>query len=259
MKGGLDMFFTDPDHQFKLLSVIALQYNGRGWSEQTRDFDVLSFRVKGHARYQFEGRQFSVESGDLMYIPAHTTYQVSTGPEHLIVFHFENANRNQHPLEWYTPRNSAAFGDIFQNALHTWEARRPGYYHRTMSLLYKALSEMSRQFDPVYNSASYARIQEALDYLHNHYRDSSLTVEQLCKLCNLSDTQFRKCFHDIYGATPLNYINQLRIDHAVELLTNTSQSIESIAMDSGFTDAKYFSSVFRKYRSEAPSALRRKR
>ena len=70
MKGGLDMFFTDPDHQFKLLSVIALQYNGRGWSEQTRDFDVLSFRVKGHARYQFEGRQFSVESGDLMYIPA---------------------------------------------------------------------------------------------------------------------------------------------------------------------------------------------
>lgn len=252
------MFFSDLDHRFKLLSMIEYQYIGRGWSTQSRDFDVLSFRLKGNAQYEHEGHRFSLGDGDLMYIPANTVYRVTTGREHVVVFHFETLSEPKYSLEWYTPRNAAVFRDIFQAALNTWEARKPGYYHKTVSLLYKALAEMNLQFDPVYNSASYSRVKEGLDWLHEHYRDSSLTVDALCRICNLSDTQFRKCFHDVYGTTPLNYINQLRVDYAADLLLSTYESIESIAMKSGFTDAKYFASVFRKYRGQAPTALRRK-
>lgn len=253
------MFFADTDFQFKLLSMVEYHYIGRGWSTQSRDFDVLSFRMKGSARYEHEEQRFSLGNGDLMYIPANAVYQVSTGPEHLIVFHFQASEKSRHALQWYTPRNPAVFRDIFQAALNTWEARRPGYYQKTMSLLYKAFAEMSLQFDPVYNSASYARIKEGLDCLHENYRDSSLTVEKLCQICSLSDTQFRKCFQDVYGTTPLHYINQLRVDHAADLLLSTHASIEDIALKSGFADAKYFASVFRKYRGQAPTSLRRKR
>lgn len=253
------MFFADTDLQFKLLSIVKYQYIGRGWSTQSRDFDVLSFRMKGSARYEYESQRFSLETGDLMYIPADAVYQVSTGPEHLIVFHFQSLGASRYPLQWYVPKNPAIFRDIFQAALSVWEARKPGYYQKTVSLLYKALAEMSLQFDPVYNSAAYARIKEGLDWLHENYRDSSLTVDKLCQICSLSDTQFRKCFQDVYGTTPLHYINQLRVDYAADLLLSTYASIEDIALKSGFTDAKYFASVFRKYRGQAPTSLRRKR
>lgn len=251
------MFFTDMENHFRLLSMVEYEYRGRGWSTQARDFDVLSFRLRGDSRYEADGQYFSITDGDLMFIPANATYRVSTNHEHLIVFHFETFSQRDHPLEWYTPRNPAVFRDVFQAALNTWVARKPGYYQKTMSLLYKVLAEMNLQFDPTYNSTSYFRVKEALDYLHQNYRDHSLTVDKLYRICNLSDTQFRKCFQDVYGTTPLNYINQLRVDYAAELLLNTFKSVEEIAELCGFADAKYFAYVFKKYRNRAPSALRR--
>lgn len=220
------------------------------------DFDILSLRLKGSAEYKIEEKVISLKTNDLIFIPRHSHYSLRAEDEHLIVFHFKTTC--SHPLfpEYYTPKNPATFKVAFESAVKTWAAHKPGYYQKTTALFYNILAEMNLQFDPAYNNASYLRIKDALDYLHLNYRDSSLCVNQLCRICNLSDTQFRKCFHNVYGTTPLNYINQLRTDYAADLLANTDYSVKHISEESGFTDDKYFSYVFKKYHNKTPSAQR---
>lgn len=251
------MFFSDTDSQFQLLSVTEYKNTTPQQNlEKCMDFDTLSFRLQGHAEYRIFENSFSLNTNDLMFLPSNTPYSLCSENEHLIVFHFETTGSQSHSAACYTPKNPAVFKPIFESALKTWFARRPGYYQKTMSFFFDILAQMHAQFDPAFNSASYFRIKDALDYLHLNYRDSSLSVEQLCQISNLSDTQFRKCFREVYGTTPLNQINRLRTDYAADLLNGTSHSVEYIAEESGFTDAKYFSYVFKKYRSKSPSAQR---
>ena len=54
----------------------------------------------------------------------------------------------------------------------------------------------------------------------------------------------------------LDYINTLRIDHAVSLLQTTRLSIEEIAQQSGFSDVRTFRRVFSKAKGANPSAYR---
>ena len=82
-------------------------------------------------------------------------------------------------------------------------------------------------------------------------------VEGLCSIANLSDTQFRKKFFEIHATTPLNYINTLRVNYAADLLSNSPFSIDEIALASGFSDYKYFSTVFKKYKHTTPSGFRK--
>ncbi len=72
----------------------------------------------------------------------------------------------------------------------------------------------------------------------------------------MSDTYFRKMFFKVYGKTPLHYINTLRIERAKALLSESGITLEQVAIHSGFSDVKYFSSVFKSYTGISPSKYR---
>ena len=250
------MFFDDASTHFHILSVVEFTHSSPDWRPvAVRDFHVLSFRLRGSAGYRGD-IYGNVLENSVMYIPANLNYEIRCAEESLIVFHFEMDGPFS-PPEWYHPRNAVIFRDAFRSAVNTWQNQKPGYYQKTMSLFYGVLSELSRQFDPTYNSASYLRIKDALDYLYLHFTEPDLTVSKLCNICHMSDTQFRKLFFDVYETTPLDHINRLRTDRASELLATSFLGVEEIARLSGFSDSKYFSYVFKKYRNCTPSSYRK--
>ena len=92
-----------------------------------------------------------------------------------------------------------------------------------------------------------------MSYLHAHFTDPELSVLTLCDVAQLSDTWFRKLFFKCYGIKPVTYINTLRINYAKELLESDYYKVEEIARMTGFEDAKYFSTVFKRYTGCPPS------
>ena len=48
------------------------------------------------------------------------------------------------------------------------------------------------------------------------------------------------------------YLNKLRINHALEIMKDTTLSITEVAMQCGFSDSTYFSKVFKKYTGKSP-------
>ena len=69
----------------------------------------------------------------------------------------------------------------------------------------------------------------------------------------MSEVYFRKRFKEEYGTSPQKYITHLKIRYAKELIYIGYYSLKEIALMSGYTDYKYFSTKFKKHTGLSPS------
>lgn len=106
-----------------------------------------------------------------------------------------------------------------------------------------------------YASAYYARLKRVVEYIGLNYH-KTLTLKELARLAALSPTYFHAIFVRAMGKTPNEYIAEIRVNKAKELLLNTNLRISDIAEKCGFDNASYFTSVFKKRSQLNPSAFR---
>lgn len=64
---------------------------------------------------------------------------------------------------------------------------------------------------------------------------------------------FRKLFKQETGVTPLEYLTDLRIEHAKGLLSSSSLTVRQVAAMVGYNDPYYFSRIFKKATGKSPS------
>ncbi|WP_419871430.1 helix-turn-helix domain-containing protein [Candidatus Pristimantibacillus sp. PTI5] len=95
-------------------------------------------------------------------------------------------------------------------------------------------------------------------YLHMHLAES-ITIEEMASRANLSPSRFRTVFKQQFGQPPHQYLLQLRLRHACELLLQTKYPLHTIAEYCGFADLHHFSKIFRKHIGDAPGAYRKAR
>lgn len=62
----------------------------------------------------------------------------------------------------------------------------------------------------------------------------------------MSKYHFLRVFFQITGSTPIEYRNNIRLEHAVEFLLDKNHSVEQIGSLLGFSSPAYFSSAFKK-------------
>ncbi len=91
----------------------------------------------------------------------------------------------------------------------------------------------------------------------NYMRQISL--EELIELVHYNKTSLLQRFREVYGTTPRNYIIQIRLQKAKELLTDTDYSISEISDQVGFTSVHYFSRFFKEKEKYSPLEYRMKR
>lgn len=98
-------------------------------------------------------------------------------------------------------------------------------------------------------------ISEAIRYIDEHY-NCNIYIEDACKIAMMSQTYFTYLFKQITGYTFVEYVNNLRVAKAMEMLNNHSISITDICYTVGFNDAAYFNKVFRKETGLSPRMYR---
>lgn len=84
-----------------------------------------------------------------------------------------------------------------------------------------------------------------------------ITIEQLSHEVALSPYYLIRLFRRVYKRTPHQYLIQVRITRAKELLSHSDLSITEICADVGFESLGSFSALFRKIVGISPSAYRR--
>ncbi|MFR3794652.1 MAG: helix-turn-helix domain-containing protein [Barnesiella sp.] len=83
-----------------------------------------------------------------------------------------------------------------------------------------------------------------------------IKLEDVAARVNMSYSRFRYLFKEYTGFTPAQYIQELRVMHSKELLTNTVMNIKEIAFDCGFETCQYFCTVFKKKVGSTPIEYR---
>jgi transcriptional regulator GlxA family with amidase domain len=100
-------------------------------------------------------------------------------------------------------------------------------------------------------------ISPALDYIKENYM-MNFPMEELADLCHLSQTHFRRVFHEIMNTSPLNYLNTTRILQSCILLRTTEESILYISEQVGFRSVSSYNRHFSEIMGTQPSEWRHK-
>ncbi|MBQ7497846.1 MAG: helix-turn-helix domain-containing protein [Selenomonas sp.] len=103
--------------------------------------------------------------------------------------------------------------------------------------------------------SAYTLGQHIKAYLDSHYLEE-LSLPQIAAGLRISPYYMSHIFKECTGCSPMQYITQLRIAEAQNLLLSTQMSVTDIAMQCGYNNSNYFQSVFSKLVGMPPGKYR---
>lgn len=103
---------------------------------------------------------------------------------------------------------------------------------------------------------SYSRpVQESIQFIEENYREN-LSLEEICNRVSVSKNYFCYLFKREMGISLWNYLTEVRLRHAKDLLKNTDMKSYEIAFSVGYENPSYFSKIFKRYEQMTPNEYR---
>lgn len=101
-----------------------------------------------------------------------------------------------------------------------------------------------------------AFINEIVKYIENNYKEP-INLQLLSDLVHFSPSYLSRIFHQEQGVTLRGYLNQVRINHAIELLKETKMTVYEVAGACGFINVSHFNRVFKQLTGKSPAEVRK--
>lgn len=231
---------------------VAQRYHDAGkFSIGPRKYAEFLFLTTGSIFVRCGTEDYCLKPGDILYLPQNMAYSISYSDAKIISVCFETLYLDQLP-ELYSFPEMQSFFRLFTSMLYTWNSKDDGgtnYKINSVSMLYRILCTIqSRNQVP-------PRLSKAVAFIRANYRNSDLTVGQVCEYAEISASRLRQLFNTHYKKSPIEYIITLRLLYA-RILIADGVPIETAALESGFNDPKYFAKVTKKYLNRTPSELK---
>jgi AraC family transcriptional regulator, transcriptional activator for feuABC-ybbA operon len=148
-------------------------------------------------------------------------------------------------------------GSLCDTIYHHWRSEdRLERFHSQLAfqeLLYyimknrRLLSEKSR-----------TSLELAKEYMERYFYEN-LTIEQLARIANVSPKYFVDLFKKTYGISAIDYLTELRINRAKQLMAQSDAKLRDIAHQVGYNDEFYFSRKFKKKVGVTPTVYMKSR
>lgn len=138
----------------------------------------------------------------------------------------------------------------------------PYYELEVYSGLFKLFAQLySRGY--ITNEAKQIRSRQAekitalIDWIEDNYTEE-ITLEMLADKCGISQKYLCRIFKNYTDKTPINFINELRIENACHELSVKKNTVTQAALLSGFNDLSYFSKTFKQHKGITPKQYKNK-
>lgn len=258
-----------------------------GWENETEEVD--SFRLfavsSGKAQVMIDGQERKMKTSDLLLLQPGNQCRMYSETGYGEELHIYDAKFDVHDAqllrqlkkmtEVVSAENFQLVKSCFHWILRECEERRSFYAQTSSCYFWMILMEMLRPGaaperteeevsweEEAWGTEEVSR-QHRADmcrverYCREHYMQQ-ISLDELTALINYNKTSLLLNFKEIYNTTPRNYIIQLRLQRAKELLTETDYSISEISEQVGFTSVHYFSRFFKEKEQYSPVEYRSK-
>lgn len=215
--------------------------------------DWLLFYVAKGCEHFFLEREYEVCEGSFLFFRPHEKqehvclderaefyYIHFSAPENFDLFGFESSRV-------YEAKRSTKIIDLFEETIHELQTKNHFYSEISTAKLFLIITLLARKVsvhnDP--NKEYSDKISYVIQMMNREY-EKDYSLEDYAKICNMSKFHFIRVFEKITGESPIDYRNSIRIEHAKELLLDTSLSIADIGESVGYASNVYFSDNFKK-------------
>lgn len=100
------------------------------------------------------------------------------------------------------------------------------------------------------------RLEIAIDYVRENYSRYDLSLEEVADCVGISKTQMSKLFKNQFGMGYLDFLTELRLHKAQELLANTNMSVKNVIQEVGYLDKTSFTKKFKAKFAMTPTEYR---
>ena len=241
--------------------------------------------TNGRIRAQIGTEYIEAGKGDFLYIPPTMIFRAEsiegTGAVRGLIFNSSILEENMQSFDtellymfYIQSRNKlAVFGEghpvhfilsrFMQEAYDEYTAKDVCYKLPIRASIYLMMTALLRFYcgnkdeldeHVVYHNV--LRLRPVVEYISAHFCEK-IYIESLSDMLSVSPDYFTKMFKDSIGRTPIDYINGMRINEAMNLLCNTEDSMAEIADKIGFCNPNYFHKIFKQYMGISPLAYRK--
>lgn len=156
------------------------------------------------------------------------------------------------------PEHPSQFRDSFLKMIGLWQSGETLGLMEAQNLGSELIYSLMKKYGK-YTPPSH-QTPEDFNWITSYFSfhlSENITIEDMAKRARLSPSHFSTLFRKHFGQSPYQYLLQLRIDHAEELLRNSALKLHQIAENCGFADAQHFSKTFKKMTGKTPGSLRK--
>jgi AraC-like DNA-binding protein len=203
-----------------------------------RSWYGLSFTRDGQITYTQNGKDYVSNEYNAIILPKGQSYTLTDDKEgEFSLINFECDNFLTDTITLIPIKNSDSIFNEFEKLKNLYVHKKNNLI--LMSSFYSLLYHITSSDVQVSNPLS-----NVVEYMENNY-SQEISNEMLAKKCNISTEHFRKQFAKIYGISPKQYIINVRINMAKQMLLAGNLKINEVAENCGFSNPYHFCRLFK--------------
>ena len=242
------------------------RHAGSNFGPLERDYYILHIVEKGKGILDVDGKKFPFKEKDIFLVPPHTKVAYSADENDPCLYHwvaYSGLFANELTVKAGLTVNDAYvisptnFNSVLRKIKEMNEIATnvSGVEFKLLGHLYILFSELFDKNESLIGDDK-RHVNKAIEYLETHYQEE-LKVNDLAKNLLLDRTYLYRLFKQQTGLSIKEYLINLRMEKAKDLIANTNQSIHAISVLVGYTNYLSFSNVFKDKVGMTPNAFRK--
>ena len=227
--------------------VTVISPKGRTASTTNRASHGLSFCLGGQITYTQNGKQYISTKNNAVLLPKGSTYSLVGNKDGIfLVLNFDCTGLDCSEITLFDLQTPETFCKDIQklNELFLFQDKQLDIY----LIFYHMLKRLVLEQNPPNNA-----LHLAMKYIEKNIGNADMTNESIAQNANISEVYLRKLFLKNFHTTPKQYILDIRIQKAKQLLTDSSLTVSSISELCGFSSVYTFSRSFKEKTGISPS------
>lgn len=279
-------YFSDPDLPISVKRVEAGPSAQHPYDltiePHLHDFAELVIITRGHGRHVVDDVEYGVGTGDVFLIQGESGHYFKERnsvslinvmydpvrlplpfdwlrrlPGYNVIFEIEPARRSGQGFRHHLKLDTAALDTVVELCRRLENELEAGSALKSLLKLQELIIFVAETCggEPGRSSGGAVRIGTVISRLETDYR-RNWSLHELSQLAGTSVNNLLRLFRSVTGATPIEYLNRIRLRHAAALLKHGSNPISEVAQECGFADSNYFTRKFRTQYGTTPREYR---
>lgn len=220
-------------------------HSHKGWE--------VVYNLTGNIVASIGDKDYAIASGDVMVIPPDTIHSGSSGVDCRDMF-FKTDIMNF--TDTVIIRDDDGNILTLLNMMHKMYTESSDKDSEPCNRLAEAICSLIK--DKISSRNKYSFTKKIKNEIYHNLSNPDFDLAKAIKATGYNSDYFRRCYRADYGKSPLEYLTDLRIHQAKDLLVqDIFVTVEDVATLCGFADNFYFSTCFKKHTGMSPSQYRK--